>query len=357
MSRTVYDLTHQETRERILDRLASCRGEGTHLVSVYVSKNVQVARGRIRLEISKLSRIKSKQTQKLVSEALSRILDALRFPPAGPLAIFASAQEVYVCCLPQVLAKDDYVCDKSYDISGMRSFSKIKWGLIVLDTEESTIGVWENGRIRVVSHETYLVPRKIAAGGQSAQRFDEKREGTITHMIKDVVQRTNYHLKDETLSKIFVGGVKPTVENFFLHQGITPQLKAIMMPPVPVSYTDRSGLQMLIKKVSGDYKDLFSEYLQEEQKYRGLLPALAKGTAGSLAQYNGMIFKSPPKFYLVQGVDYPQRYCATCLSYDTDVFCDHVTVPVTQVDGAIIFKPGTNADHLKRRYRGVVVFD
>ena len=350
----VYDLRKQEVKEELIPTLESIRGEGTHLVSLYVSKNLDLARSRIKSELTQLTRIQSKKTQKLVTCALNNILEYLKQPLELPLVIFSYSEGAFPCILPGALAKDDYICDKVFDLSDLRGHSETRWGLVVLDTRESTIGLWQNGRITPLSNKEYMIPPKIAAGGQSAQRFDETRDIVIDHALKDVISRTYENLRGRSVSKIIVGGIKPHVDNYYLSSDHPPEMKALLLPPLPVSYTNQAGLEMLVKKASQAYRGLFEEYLEYDKRFSELMAILARGQGGSIAKFRGFSFEKDPQFHLVAGVNYDDRYCQSCKLYDNVKFCEHQTVPISEVTNAIIFKPGMNGDHIKTKYRGVV---
>ena len=352
----IFDLNKQEIKEKILSEVEAIKGEGTHLVTLYVSKNLGLARTKIKSEISQLGRIQSKKTQKLVGGALNNILEALKQPVQLPIVVFSNLEKAYLCTIPESLAKDDYICDKMFDTSVLKTYSETRWGLVVLDTKESSIGLWQNGRVTCLSHKEYLIPPKIAAGGQSAQRFDETREIAVAHSLKDIVDRTKEHLGDKSVSKVLIGGVKPIVDNYYLSKDHDPRIKELLIPPLSIAYSSKAGLEMLVKKAAKEYQKMFEEYLEDEKKYILLTKDLARGKAGSLERYRGITFDTKPTFYLIAGLGYDDRYCETCAQYGNIKFCQHPTAPIQDLDWTIIFKPGMNADHIKKKYRGVVSF-
>ena len=350
----ILDFKDASARQKNTRMLKEYKGEGTNMISLYVSKNPLEAAKRIRQEKVGLGNIKCKSTQKTVSKALEKILYELKNPPEPPFVIFSNHEESFIGSLPEVLAKDDYVCDKIFELSGLEEHSQSVWGLVVADTSETSVGVWQNGRIKMLGNYDFHVPAKIKAGGQSSQRFEETRMIKYNSMIDQVVDKLNTLLPPFKVSRVFVGGTKPTNEKIMSHEQIHPDLKPLLVGPFSVGYTCPDGLSMLVKKVSEQQKDLMKEYLEEEKCFSQLSKALACGRGGGLDQFHGVPLENPT-YYLVKGVTYNEKYCSQCLTHSTTP-CQHAMIPLASVPGVRFFGPGKNSDFLRTKYRGVVTY-
>lgn len=95
--------SRRELQSRVEDA-ASCVGEGTELVSVWIpeSKNIDTVRGRLRGERAESENIQSKQTRDRVATALEKVLNNLHKYQSTP-------ENGMVLCAGYVPAVDEYV--------------------------------------------------------------------------------------------------------------------------------------------------------------------------------------------------------------------------------------------------------
>ena len=289
----------------------------------------------------------------MVKGALQRILVYLKNPRTEPVALFSSDVELVVVTIPETMAKDYYMCGKNFYLGSLQCYSQLKWGLLVIDTSEASLGLLQNGRVSLLKHYQFYIHGKIKAGGQSSQRFQETRRKCIDSMIREVSDSVSQILKEHNPSKIILGGVSPTVEKFYYNNCMEQQLRDKVQAPVSTCYTNPMGLDQLVKKIAPSYQEELKDYLVQERLYKALIRGMVNGTVVPLASLQYQPMDTRPRFILVQGMSYPQMYCTQCRVYGKSLPCDHGKTPLSSCD-SYAFKPGSNADFIRARYRGLV---
>lgn len=178
----VEPISREELAE-LLEELGSIRGRHTELVSVLVpaGANLNVVIDQLDTEKSTARNIKSKTTQKNVIEALERATRQLRMlgqqTPKNGVAIFSGnvseteGQEdmrIWMIVPPEELNMRLYRCDQVFIIDALKEMLEEKevYGLFVIDRKESTIGLLEGKKIKILQHLDSGVPGKTRAGGQ-----------------------------------------------------------------------------------------------------------------------------------------------------------------------------------------------
>ncbi|MHC1579878.1 MAG: peptide chain release factor aRF-1, partial [Candidatus Alkanophagales archaeon] len=266
------DLKKYEFR-RILEELRKKRGRGTELISVYIPPDRQISDvvSHLREEHGQASNIKSKSTRTNVQSALESILSRLKYleVPENGLAIFCGAVEVgggrssletYIVEPPERINSYIYHCDSSFLLEPLERMleEKDKYGLIVLDKKEATIGILHGKVVEPLRHLTSNVPGKQRKGGQSAPRFQRLREIAVEEFYKRIGRHANelfLPLKDE-LKGILIGGPSPTKEEFIKGEYLHYELQRKIIGGFDVAYTDESGLFELVDKAEDALAEL-----------------------------------------------------------------------------------------------------
>ncbi len=167
---------------KFVNELSLIRGRHTELVSVYIPAGYDIIKiiQHIDQEKGTASNIKDAKTRKNVQDSLEKIIRHLRLfkktPPNG-LAAFAgniAAKEgkvdlkVWSIEPPEQLKTRIYRCDQTFLLDILKSMmeSKEKYGLIVMDRREATLGLLQGTNIKKLTHMTSNVPGKTTKGGQ-----------------------------------------------------------------------------------------------------------------------------------------------------------------------------------------------
>lgn len=247
---------------KILEELRKKSGRGTELVSVYIPPDKQISdvTGQLRDEHGQAMNIKSKITRTNVQSSLESILAKLRYVAVGEngLVIFCGAIdkgsdktdiETYIVEPPAKLYSYIYHCDSSFFLEPLEELveDKEKYGLLVLDKREATIGILNGKVIEPVKHLTSSVPGKIRKGGQSAQRFQRLREIATDDFYKRIAEHTSQILLQvQDLQGILIGGPGPTKDDFLKCEDLHYELRNKILGVFDVAYTDESGLYELV---------------------------------------------------------------------------------------------------------------
>lgn len=247
---------------KVLEELGKKNGRGTELVSVYIPPDKQISdvTSHLRSEHGQAMNIKSKITRTNVQSALESILSKLKYVSVGEngLVIFCGAIdkggdrtdiETAIVEPPAKIFSYIYHCDSSFFLEPLEEMieEKEKYGLIVLDKREATIGILNGKVVEVMKHLTSSVPGKMRKGGQSAPRFQRLREIAIDDFYKRIGKHTSQILLQiEDLSGILIGGPSPTKEEFVKGSYLHYELQNKILGEFDVAYTDESGLYELV---------------------------------------------------------------------------------------------------------------
>jgi len=170
-----------------IKKLEAFKGRHTELVSVYIPQGAALYPiiKRLEEEKSTATNIKSKATRKNVIEALEKIVRELRKlkkTPENGVAVFAgnvskkegqTDVQYFSVEPPVVLNVKLYRCDQKFLVEPLQEIveSRDKYGLLVIERKEATIGLLDGKNIVTLRKHTSGVPGKIKAGGSSAARF------------------------------------------------------------------------------------------------------------------------------------------------------------------------------------------
>ena len=280
--------------KKLLNELSKLKGSHTELVSVYVPSGYSLVDviNQIRNEKGTAENIKSKSTRHNVVDALSKIEQHLRLykstPPNG-VAVFAgnvsetegkTDLRMWAVEPPQPLKVKMYWCDQHFELGPLQDMiiEREVYGLIVMDTQEATIGILKGKSILVLRHLESIVPGKTAKGGQSAARFARVREGLTNDFYKEIAEQAKAVLPVE-LKGIMLGGPGPSKEDFWRGEYLPTDMRNSILGVQSVSYTDESGLyelverskEMLAEASITREKALLEKFFTELQKDSGIV--------------------------------------------------------------------------------------
>ena len=249
---------------KALEELRKKGGRGTELISVYIPPDKQISdvTSHLREEYGQAMNIKSKSTRTNVQSSLDSIMSKLKYLYVGEngVVIFCGAIdkggdktdiETYIVEPPEKVLSYIYHCDSSFYLKPLEEMveEKEKYGLIVLDRREATIGILNGKVVESLKHLTSSVPGKIRKGGQSAPRFQRLREIAIEDFYKRIGEHaTRILLPVEDLKGILIGGPSPTKDEFLKGAYLHYELRKKILGAFDVAYTDESGLYELVDK-------------------------------------------------------------------------------------------------------------
>ncbi|MEM4396257.1 MAG: peptide chain release factor aRF-1 [Candidatus Woesearchaeota archaeon] len=276
----------------LVDELKKYSALHTEFVSVYVPAGYPMAKIKEHLfqEQNTAANIKSSTTRKNVIDALEKMQQYLKNyneTPKNGLAIFSgniAAQEgktdvrVWAIEPPIPINFRIYRCDKNFLTEPLEEMcvDTTKYGLVVMDRREFTIGLLEGKSIKVLRQLTSDIPGKSKAGGQSAQRFARLREGALLHFFKegaDAMKETFLPMLDQ-LKGILLGGPGPTKYDFLDEGQILDPIKQKIIAVKDITYTDEYGLEELVNASEDVLKN--EEFMREKLAMNEFFTKLAK---------------------------------------------------------------------------------
>lgn len=253
--------------KRSLKTLASKEGRGTELVSLYVPPGRQISEVMTMLknEYGTASNIKSDTTRKNVQDAITKTQQRLKLfktVPETGLVIFSGAipqnggpgserMETYVMVPPELIQVYLYRCDAKFHTEYLEEFLREKetYGIMVLDSSETTFATLQGRRLEIVREITSGVPGKFKAGGQSARRFERQREAKLQEYFKRIGEHADENfLPIEDLKGIIVGGPGPTKYDFQKGDHLHYTLKDKVLATVDTAYTGEQGINEVMQK-------------------------------------------------------------------------------------------------------------
>lgn len=292
------DLQKYEFR-RSLEEVDKLSGRGTELISLYIPPTRQISdvAGYLRNEYSQSSNIKSASTRKNVQAAISSILSRLKNfkqPPENGLVFFVGHRSVgadqtsmvqFVLEPPDPVQTFMYRCDSSFYIEPLHEMLEVKekYGLIVIDRSEATVGILNGKRIEPIKNLQSMVPSKHGRGGQSARRFERVIEVAAHEYYKKVADIVNESfLAEKDLKGIIVGGPGPTKEYFVKSEYLHHELQQKILESFDTGYTDEYGLKELVEKARDTLRSL--DLMREKDIIQKLFEEIRK-PEGGLAVY------------------------------------------------------------------------
>lgn len=318
------DMSKKEEYEfkKALKEIKNLTGRGTELISLYVPPDKQISdvAAYLREEMSESSNIKSKNTKKHVQSALKSILAKLKYfkkPPENGVIFFVghiSAKgdqtEMISESLepPRPVESFLYRCDSEFYVEPLRDMlgKKKKYGLIVVDRSEATIGMMKGNRVESLKNIQSMIPSKHSKGGQSAQRFERLIEEAANQYFKKVGEKANNILQKEDLEGVLIGGPGRTKDEFAEGKYLHHELKNNIVSTFNTGYTDEYGLRELVDQARDTLSDL--EVMKEKELVKDLMGEIKKPNGG-LATYGeehvkkALMMGAVDKVLISEGVD------------------------------------------------------
>jgi len=285
--------------KKALATLSKKEGRGTELVSLFVPPGKQVAdvMTMLRQEYGTASNIKSDTTRKNVQDAITKVMQRLKLfreIPMTGVVIFSGAipqngpgserLETYVITPPKPINVYLYRCDPKFHTEYLEEQLREEeaYGIMVIDSMETTIATLEGNRLQIVREETSGVPGKHRAGGQSARRFERLREASILAYFKRVGNHANeIFLALPNLRGLIMGGPGPTKYDFQKGDFLNYMLKQKILDTVDTAYTGEQGIEEVVDRAPEILKRV--RYVEEKKIVQDFLYHIGHDTG--LATY------------------------------------------------------------------------
>jgi len=285
--------------KKALATLSKKEGRGTELVSLFVPPGKQIAEvmTMLRQEYGTASNIKSDTTRKNVQDAITKVMQRLKLfreVPKNGVVIFSGAipqngpgserMETYVITPPKPINVYLYRCDPKFHTEYLEEQLREEeiYGIMVIDSTETTIATLEGNRLQIVREETSGIPGKHRAGGQSARRFERLREASILAYFKRVGNHANeIFLSLPNLRGLIMGGPGPTKYDFQKGDFLNYMLKQKILDTVDTAYTGEQGIEEVVDRAPEILKRV--RYVEEKKIVQDFLYHIGHDTG--LATY------------------------------------------------------------------------
>ncbi|MBN1329516.1 MAG: peptide chain release factor 1 [Candidatus Heimdallarchaeota archaeon] len=271
-----------------LERKKSFNG-ATCLVSLYMPHGTSIPDVTQQLvdERGTAANIKSKQTGKAVTAALSSILNRLkqiRDLPKNGFVIFCGMTESgkieYFPVTPvEPIIRKMYVCDSRFHTEYLREQleEKQQFGLMVIDRGSAAYALLRGNHLNFLRNMTSFVPGKHGKGGQSQRRIQRGTEILAQEHLKKAGDVANELFVDVLdLKGIIVGGPSMAKDNFVRSDYLDYRIRDKIIGTVDTGYTGEQGIRELMEKSADLLKDV--RYLEEKKLVQTFLQELGKDT-------------------------------------------------------------------------------
>jgi len=247
-------MTNKQLFKIQVDKLSQIKGQGTTLVTLYVSHGKQIinAINHLRGEYIQSQNIKSRSTRHAVLTALQQAITIAKIykrTPENGIAIFASDTQKYAIEPIEPITIDLYRCDNHFHLEPLLEMCKEKenFGIITIDENEATIALIKGATTHILHSYTSGAWGGHKKGGQSSSRFERIREEVIQHYLRRVAEHAIrlYDKEKDKISLVIVGG--PSLcKHRFIKETNFQKLINVPIHFVDIGYTDENGVREAI---------------------------------------------------------------------------------------------------------------
>lgn len=283
-----------------LDGLRNKAGRSTELISLYIHKDKHIyeVTNRLKDEYNQASNIKSRTTRQNVLSTLDSLIQKLKLYrdiPENGIVFFCGAVDTggnktdlqtSIVIPPEPITFYKYHCDSKFFIEPLEDmlYDKKIFGLIVLDTDEATIGILDGKNIQTIDNFDSNIMGKHNKGGQSAHRFQQLHEIATNEFYVKIGDRANkifLPINDSNnLGGIIIGGPSFTKEEFKKGEYLDYRLQDKIIGVIDTGYTDEYGLKELFERSTDILKDL--EIIKEKRYMERFMKELGRDTGLAL---------------------------------------------------------------------------
>lgn len=275
---------------RLVKALKNKEGRGTELISLYIPAGRQISEilNVLREEYSQAGNIKDRNTRHHVQEALTSIMQRLKFfnkAPEKGMIVFAGyvstgvlgdeKMEIYLLEPPKPISVYLYRCDSRFHVDILEEMLKVdkSYGLVAIDREEASFALLEGNHLNILETITSGVPGKHRAGGQSARRFERIIEIMAHEFFKRAGERiVKYFSSENKVEGIIIGGPGPTKYDFLDKDYLPNDLKKKVIGVFDIGYSGEEGIYELLERS----KELLQkvEFVKQKEEFENFLKLL-----------------------------------------------------------------------------------
>jgi len=290
---STWDIEDKVVRRKILRIVnelkskTSYDGHSTTLVTIWIPPKTPVSEisALINQELATAARIKSRTTRKHVQAALRSIASKFKAWPQIPengLLIFcgwtqqSNDLEYWEIIPPIPIQKKLYMCDSIFHVEVLEEILKTHhtYGIIIVERDESTIGLLQGSTIRVLKRIETYVHGKHGKGGQSQRRFERQIESAYEYHLKKTAEEANKIFLPmlDKLNGIIVAGPAFAKEDFVDVDELDYRLRKKIIGLVSAQYQGYEGLREAVNNAINLIKE--TEYAKQKEAFDELMEAM-----------------------------------------------------------------------------------
>ena len=255
--------TTPQLRERI-EEVSAATASGDHLVTIAVPADGTIGETLERVEedhaeAEYIDAEHSTRPEREVLQQARRVLQRYDGTPENGLVAYVGHLEhegevvEYVFDdLPTPVTEAAYDRGNEFDVAPLdHSLENSEvYGLLVVERGRAALGLLRDGHVSTEETLESHVRGKTRAGGQSADRFERRREQQKQSFFEEVAAEADRSFLGE-VDGLLLGGTTVTVEEFRASDELDHRLRdAIVGDPFPVEYATEQGLEQLATRAA-----------------------------------------------------------------------------------------------------------
>jgi len=251
--------------KKMIENLESARGNGTSVISLYMTPKEQIAKTTqmLNVEYGTASNIKSHTNKISVQTAIMSVLGRLKLIsrlPANGLIIYGGTvltednKEKKLCMDIEPfkpVSRSLYMCDNKFHTDELHRMleSDEKYGFIIVDGTGTLYGTVSGSQREVLHKFTVELPKKHGRGGQSKNRFARIRMERRHNYVRKVAElATQMYIVNNlpNVNGLVLAGSAEFKDTLFASELFDPRLKAIVMKIVDIAHPFEVGFNQAI---------------------------------------------------------------------------------------------------------------
>ena len=264
-----------ELRERI-DAVEAAESDDNDLITLAVppEKPIGAVLERVEEETVEAEHLDSDETTRAFRKALDRLrhlLHGFDETPENGLVLYVGVVdgdlvEYVFDDLPNPVPESMFAVSNVFETAPLEGTTgpSRNYGLLVVERGGAALGRLDGDRIEVVETFDSDVMGKTRAGGQSADRFERRREEQLDDFLTEVAEEAERAFLDSDLDGLLVGGTTVTADEFLDGEYLDYRLAEMVVGDAfSVEYASEQGLHQLVEKARKPLDDAGEREVRE----------------------------------------------------------------------------------------------
>ncbi|MFB6165299.1 MAG: Vms1/Ankzf1 family peptidyl-tRNA hydrolase [Haloarculaceae archaeon] len=268
---------HDPTRRARIDDVAAAESESDSLVTLAVPPDQALgdALERVEEEHARAEYIDADEASRPERDALGQLRHVLHEydeTPASGLVVYVGdvdgeLVEYVFDDLPAPVPEAELVRANAFDTDPLAASTHPAptYGLLVVERGGAALGRFEGGGVEPIETLDSQVMGKTKAGGQSADRFERRREQQKESFFSDVAEAAERaFLGEDSPEAVVLGGTEVTADEFRRGEYLDHRLRDLLVEHTyAVEYASEQGLAQLAERARDDLDAAGTEAARE----------------------------------------------------------------------------------------------